>query len=964
MPKNISFFVTIIFWTIFPINVCLSQNNDVTPFWPEITNETKPWTRWWWHGSAVTKEGISKELQAFHEAGIGGVEITPIYGVYGTEEKFISFLSAEWTDMLAYTLQQAQHLGLGVDMATGTGWPFGGPWISEDEACRNVHFKTYQIKNKHEVPETIKFVQEPMFRRVGFNVPGISHPADQDDIQKIQDPVSENDNLQVRAIDQIRFKKKLPLLSLMAYDAEGNAFDLTDKVDKNDRLSWKYPGGNWTFIAVFSGWHGKMVERAGPGGEGNVIDHFSFVALKHYLNRFDSAFNGMDIRPLRAFFNDSYEVDDAAGAADWTPHLFEEFKERRGYDLRSYLPTLLAGNKSDTSDRILCDYRETLSSLLLEKFTQPWKAWAHGHGALVRNQAHGSPSNILDLYSAVDIPEIEGTEPLRIKMASSAANVMGKKLVSAEAATWLDEHFQSDLKDVKAAVDVFLLNGVNHVVYHGTAYSPTSEPWPGWLFYAAVHFNTRNPFWHDFKTLNQYVARCQSFLQNSSPDNDILLYYPVYDRFSTPGPEMIEHFDGIDKQFEGTSFARCAEKLMEEGFLFDYISDTQIRQLNVQDNEIRTGGNIIYQTIIIPYCRYIPVSTMQALSKLAEQGATVIFAEGLPQSFSGFAEMKKNAATFASLKRPMEKLNFNQNISIIPYGKGRILGGNNIVDMLSSTTVRREKLKTSNINFIRKKNSDGTIYFLVNDSDKTVTKNIVLASPAKVAEIYDPMTGVSGTASTTISANASTSLRLSLAPRQTLIIKLKEHSTLPGIFPFYTEGNESISLDGTWQVDFMNGGPTLPPSLKMDSLESWTNAGPGYEAFSGRVRYTLMFSKPPVKSSYWKLELGDVKESAVVYLNGKHIGTCIGPAFTLVFQNNLLREKNSLEIVVSNTMANRIAYMDREQILWKRFYNINFPARKPVNSKQGLFNASEWQPAPSGLLGPVRLKPVVVQPER
>src|SRR5690606_25310494 len=206
-------------------------------------------------------------------------------------------------------------------------------------------------------------------------------------------------------------------------------------------------------------------------------------------------------------------------------------------------------------------------------------------------------------------------------------------------------------------------NGVNHLVYHGTAYSPINEPWPGWLFYAAVHFNTRNPFWHDFKTLNQYVARCQSFLQNSSPDHDVLLYYPIYDRFSTPGREMIEHFDGIGKQFEGTAFARCAEKLMDEGFLFDYISDTQIRQLRVQDKTILSSGSTTYQTIVVPYCKYIPVSTMQALSLLAEQGATVIFSEGLPESFSGFAEMKKNAAAFASLKRRMEKLNFDQDVS-------------------------------------------------------------------------------------------------------------------------------------------------------------------------------------------------------------------------------------------------------------------------------------------------------------
>jgi hypothetical protein len=51
-------------------------------------------------------------------------------------------------------------------------------------------------------------------------------------------------------------------------------------------------------------------------------------------------------------------------------------------------------------------------------------------------------------------------------------------------------------------------------------------------------------------------------------------------------------------------------------------------------------------------------------------------------------------------------------------------------------------------------------------------------------------------------------------------------------------------------------------------------------------------------------------------------------------------------------MANRIAYMDRNNIPWKIFYNTNMPARKRENVKNGLFDASAWKPLPSGLSGP------------
>ena len=191
------------------------------------------------------------------------------------------------------------------------------------------------------------------------------------------------------------------------------------------------------------GWHGKQVERAAPGGEGNVIDHFSSSALQHYLKRFDEAFKGFDISNLRAFFNDSYEVDDARGQGNWTTNFFSEFQQRKGYDLRNHLPALFGKDEAEKNKRVIYDYRSVIDELLLEHFTMTWKKWAGTKGKMLRNQSHGSPANTLDLYSVVDIPETEGTDILRFKFATSAANVMGKQLVSSESATWLNEHFLS-----------------------------------------------------------------------------------------------------------------------------------------------------------------------------------------------------------------------------------------------------------------------------------------------------------------------------------------------------------------------------------------------------------------------------------------------------------------------------------------------------------------------------------------
>ena len=88
-----------------------------TPKWPAITQQNKPWTRWWWQGSAVNKADLKHLLTQSQQAGLGGLEITGIYGVKGAESQFIDFFSLKWMGMLDHTLTEAGRLGLGIDVA-------------------------------------------------------------------------------------------------------------------------------------------------------------------------------------------------------------------------------------------------------------------------------------------------------------------------------------------------------------------------------------------------------------------------------------------------------------------------------------------------------------------------------------------------------------------------------------------------------------------------------------------------------------------------------------------------------------------------------------------------------------------------------------------------------------------------------------------------------------------------------
>jgi hypothetical protein len=168
-------------------------------------------------------------------------------------------------------------------------------------------------------------------------------------------------------------------------------------------------------------------------------------------------------------------------------------------------------------------------------------------------------------------------------------------------------------------------------------------------------------------------------------------------------------------------------------------------------------------------------------------------------------------------------------------------------------------------------------------------------------------------------------------------------------------------LAGTWTLDFVHGGPELPSSVQVRELGSWTELGDSVaRSFSGTARYTISFGRP-ASGERWVLDLGRVHESARVHLNGQDVGTLIGPNYAITIEASQMREQNRLEIWVTNLMANRIADLDRRGVFWKKFYNVNFPARLAENRGQnGLFDAARWTPLPSGLIGPVTLTPVAV----
>lgn len=934
------------------LSACLGVSAPVMAqlSWPAVTATTRPWTRWWWPGNAVDTANLRAAMESYKAVGLGGLEIVPIYGAKGYEDRFVDFLSPQWMGLFAFTLGEAGRLDMGIDLTNGTGWPFGGPWVTPADACKDVEVKTWTVKGGAVLKEPVVFVQAPLVRTVGGQLV---------DIHSLAYPVASNKGLQAYAFDQVRYEKALPLLTLMAYDGLGKTIDLTSRVNAAGLLDWTAPQGDWTLYGLFLGWHGKQVERAAPGGEGDVIDHFNSGALRNYLLHFDQAFAHADLLHLRAFFNDSYEVDDARGQSDWTPGFFAAFVQKRGYDLRLELPALLGKDVADKNRRVLRDYRQTISELLLEQFTRPWHSWAVGKGKLIRNQSHGSPANILDLYGAIDIPETEGKDILRFKFATSAAHVMGKPLASSESATWLNEHFRSSLGDVKQSIDKYFLGGVNHIFYHGTCYSPQEAAWPGWLFYAAVHFQPVDPFWKDFGVLNDYVARCQSFLQQGKPDNDVLLYFPFDDRNVVAGHGLLNHFDGMEG-YDSTVFKRDAAQLLDWGYGYDLISDLQLQGVRYNGQVLGTGG-VAYQTIVLPAVTYLPLETWSKVVALARAGATVVVHGHLPLDVPGYGHLLAAQASFKEVSGQLVFAGGN-GVREAKVGSGRVLLGDDLRVLLDAARVRRETVGEQGLQFVRRRFKDGHVYLLVNTGKAVVNGWVSLEAKEGHVLAFDAMTGVCGVA-TTRQVGGRTQVFVELDPGASVLLQTTDMVVQGAVFPLYEVAGLGLVPEGPWGIHFVRGGPVLPADATVAAVQPWTGLlEDGVKAFSGTAVYSVLFKRPVGSAVAWQLDLGRVEKSAEVRLNGQLLGTLLGPVFRLVIPASALLAENRLEVVVSNGMANRIADMDKNGVIWKKFYNANIAARLPADKgADGFFTAAGWEPEVSGLVGPVTLVPLGVR---
>ena len=860
---------------------------QTTPQWPTVTTEMKPGARWWWMGSAVDEANLKWNIGQYADAGIGTLEITPIYGVKGNEGRNISYLSKAWMQALKTCQTTGDERNMDIDMNGGTGWPFGGPWLRTEQTAG-------KLVTKNETKTA--------------------------------------DGTQVLTLDVRSPEAYATLNKVMAYQQDGNEVaDVTEFVD-GTTLKWKAPAGTWLLLAIFNGHTGQDVKRAAPGGAGKVLDHYDADAVAAYLNYFDKAFAVDNSRWPHTFFNDSYEVY----GADWTPKMFSEFEKYRGYKLEENMDKLLGlGNRKDTNQQVLADYRMTLSDMLLNNFTRQWTQWAHSHGVTTRNQSHGSPGNIIDFYAAVDIPEIEGfgitdfkikglrTDPgftsanlsdmATLKYASSAAHVTGKPLVSSETFTWLAEHFRVSLSQMKPEVDLMFLSGVNHIFFHGTTYSPQTAAWPGWKFYASIDMSPTNSIWRDAPQFMDYATRCQSFLQMGQSDNDLLVYAPCVDAMhknTGANAARLQLFDINTLSQKIPSMVTAVKNIEQAGLDCDFISDELLLGTTVENGMIVTAAGTRYRGIVVPVVKNMPETVKAHVEALEQAGAKVVW--------------DNNAASLSSFGAPAEEM--------------------------------RTKL---GLRTLRRKNATGYHYFITNLSPNDISGMTSLAVSFTDAALFNPMTGEVSKAYI-----EDGKVWLSLKSGQSVILQTYDTTVDLAKKDVPTVEMAGEVINGNWTLSFTDDSypSDLKPSYELTSLTAWQNLDQATARAMGTGVYetAVVVDESLLKQANagMMLSLGDVRESARVYVNGEYAGCAWSAPFEVDVTGKLRVGENRLRIEVTNLPANRIRQMDIDGTEWRIFEDVNILDVVNGNTSQANVRYDNWSLVPSGLNSDVKLVPL------
>jgi hypothetical protein len=844
-------------------------------------DESRPMMRWWWFGVAVEKPEIRRELEQMKADGIGGAELAFVYPqVVDDPAKHLvnyPFLSPAMLDNVSYAASEARRLGLRLDVTLGSGWPYGGPATTLQEAAGCLRVAELAV------------------------APGATRlPA-----------VALADGESALSISLVNGEPKHWKAAPARLLAPGqtNGFPPSDA-----------PRTALVFIASHTR---QQVKRAAAGAEGWVLDPFSHQAVATHLNAVgEPLVKAFGAAPPYAVFSDSLE----AYGADWTPDLVTQFSKRRGYDLLPHLPELVAGGTAE-AERVRHDWGKTLTELVNENYLAQINAWAIAHHTKFRSQTYGEPAVSLFSQRLVALPEGEGPHWRAfstLRWATSANHILGNNVTSSETFTWLHSPaFRATPLDMKAEVDLHFLIGVNQIIGHGWPYSAPQVGEPGWSLYAAAVFNDHNP-WHPvMPDVTRYIERTSFLLRQGQPANQVALLLPTDDAWASFSPGKVSVTEEMDRLITPALMS----SILSAGYNVDYTDADAIKSVGIH-----------YPVLVIPPTDRIPVETLRKIQQYVSAGGRAI-AVGRAPSLDANGQGGAEIASLSRQLFDSSKSTFVADESALGDALHKAVppdfqveGDNDDIGFI------RRKLPTADIYFVANTSNHAvsaratfaTAHKFGQRWDADTGAAVAgpaysgtAAIPVNLAPYESAIFVFSDTPSGAPALDSPGAQIADLSADWNVTFTATNRSTTEHILVDWTDDPATMFYSGeaVYEREFtLSKMPVGPTFIDVDGGTALTmpavRKGPGMRAWYD----------PPVR------------EAAIVFMNGHRVGSLWHPPYRLAVSGFLKQGQNRLVIKVYNTAINAWAALpphDYKPLIAKygdRFQMQDLDQVKPVSS--------------------------------
>jgi len=349
---------------------------------------------------------------------------------------------------------------------------------------------------------------------------------------------------------------------------------------------------------------------------GNVIDHLNKGSFNRYSTIMGNALQPALEGSKSALFCDSWEVETHK---IWTTGFGDKFKTKFGYEIEPYMDHIY--DKGNEGPRY--DYMKLVAEMVLQNFYFPFTEKCHELNAYSRVQCAGSPSDIINSYASVDIPETEAMlyNPGFSQIVASAAALAGKPIVSSETFTclygWPANYIrQEQTADLKLVADALFANGTNHIIWHGTPYNPVGVDTI--FFYASVHVGKKGSLTRDLKEFNQYLEKVSDFMRQGKPYTDIAVYIPQEDAWIAGELPKEKQLPWAWGEYE-MRYTEINEELT--GYQPTWVNKSFLEQGLVQGGKLNINGlefNMLYVDV-----NYMDIEALEAIKNLAEKGVSI-----------------------------------------------------------------------------------------------------------------------------------------------------------------------------------------------------------------------------------------------------------------------------------------------------------------------------------------------------